>query len=185
MRRVVLVTVLISSVLLADSTSNRYGVIESLHSKESQKKIQDDLSKGLKKKEKYTKDIKEIISFMENFKMLSQQQRNEAKQFQKYVDTHIESVAACKNLENDFKVDIKNNISADEKTLYREEIQECKDDLADSTISYESAETFFNEALATLKNLKFKNKIAGKRYKVLESKLKSVNALVDYLNTTK
>ncbi len=183
MKKVVLITLLVSSLLLSD-TANRYGTTNSLHTDNSKAQIQEDLSKAIKNKEKFTKKVKEIVSFMENFKMLSKKQRQEAKQFQIYVNTHIESIASCKNLEDDFKLDEEKGISNDEKILYMEEIQECKDDLNSNTISYESAETFFNEALETLNRLKTKNKIAGKRYKRLQSSLAEVNALVDYLNTS-
>ena len=183
MKKIILTTVLLSSILLSDSSS-RYGVTKSLHTEDSKVQMQESLSNNIKKKEKVRKKIKEIVSFMENYKVLSKQQREEAKQFQIYVNTHIESIASCKNLEDDFKLDMKKGISNDEEMLYEEEIEECKDDLSSNTVSYESAETFFNEALETLNKLKTKNKIAGKRYKILQTSLEEVNALVDYLKTS-
>lgn len=183
MRKIILAVILVNSVLLSD-TSSRYGVTNSLHTKNSKAEMQEELTRAINSKEKFTKKVQEIVSFMENFKMLSEKQRQEAKQFQIYVNTHIESIASCKNLEDDFTTDIEKGISNDEKVLYREEIQECKDDLSSNTVSYESAENFFAEALETLKTLKTKNKIAGKRYKRLQASLAEMNALVDFLNTS-
>lgn len=180
MKKIIITVGLLSSILLANSSSP-YGTTDSLHTKEDKVEMKNTLNINKLKKEKVTKQIKEIVSFMENFKMLSSRQREEAKQFQIYVNTHIESVASCQNLEDDLQVDLKKGISDEEKSLYEEEIEECKEDLASSSISYEKAEGFFNQALETLKSLKTKNKIASKRYKRLEKSLKELNALVDYL----
>ena len=183
MKKIILAVILVNSILLSD-TSRGYGVTKSLHTDGSKAEMQENLSRAIKDKKRFTKKVQEIVSFMENFKMLSEKQRQEAKQFQIYVNTHIESIASCKNFEDDFKMDMEKGISNDEKELYIKEIKECKDDLSSNTISYESAEKFFSEALETLKKLKSKNKIAGKRYKRLQASLAEVNALVDYLNTS-
>jgi hypothetical protein len=180
MKSVLISIILLSNVLLAD-TSNRYGITNTLHSNSTKNNMQEELNDKLSKKTKYTKNIQQIVDFMENFKLLSSRQRKEARQFQLYVNSHIEAIASCQNLENDFKTDMKEGISPYEQTLYQEENDECKEDLGSSTVSYAIAKSFFNEALITLEKLKTKNKIAGKRYKRLQKSLKTTNALIEFL----
>jgi hypothetical protein len=183
MKKLILLSIIATNLLLANSSANRYGTTDSLHSSSSKSEMEEHLKEALSSKENFTKKIQEIVDFMDNFKMLSKKQREEAKQFQIYVNTHIKSIASCKNFQDEYEIDMKKGISKEEQELYEEEIQECEDDLSSNTLSYENAENFFNDALETLNQLKIKNKIAGKRYKRLQSSLNEANALVSYLNT--
>jgi len=179
-----MMTLMFSTMLLFCDSTSHYGVTSSLHKTESKNSMKENLNRALSNKTKFTKKIQEIVGFMENFKKLSEQQKEEAKQFQLYVNRHIESIASCKNLEDDFNVDMQEGISKEEEELYIDEIEECHEDLASNSISYTSAERFFNEALTTLNSLKIKNKMAAKRHKRLKKSLKEVSALVNYLKVS-
>jgi len=187
MKRVWILLLLVNVSLYAESTtSSRYGITQSIHSKETQQSVNEELVKKRQKENELTHKIKEIVDFMENFKLLSSKQRKEATQFQTYVNAHLASIASCKNLEEDFQMDLaKAPMSNEEIELYQEEIEECKSDLKESKVSYSQAKIFFDEALRTLNTLKVKNKLASKRYTRLQTSISEVSTMIEYLKSTR
>ncbi len=161
MKKVIIVLILLFSFIGADS------------------KLQNTLAS----KQKFEKRVNEMVPFMENFKQLELKQKESAELFQKYLNSHLEFIACCKNLEDDFKLDVKKGISNYQKRLYRKEIYNCKESLKSSTHLYEIIERIFNEGLETLNRLKSKNTIVKKRYKRLKQSLAELDALIDYLRT--
>ena len=187
MKRVWILLLLVEVSLYAESTaSSKYVGMTQIHSEKTQQSVKEELVKKRQKENELTHKIKEVVDFMANFKLLSSKQRKEATQFQIYVNAHLASIASCKNLEEDFQMDLaKAPISNEEIELYQWEIEECKSDLKESKVSYSQAKTFFDEALRTLNTLKIKNKLASKRYTRLQTSITEVSTMIEYLKSTR
>jgi hypothetical protein len=181
MKKIVILSILVSTLLLSDSTG-RFEIVGNSHSKKSREEINVNKQHRLQDKDRYLKNIKDITDFMDSVKSLSAKQRREAELFKVYVQTHISSVASCKNMEEEFQLDRNNGISNEEVEMYVAEIADCKKDLRKSMVTYQGATDFFNEAEQTLKTLKMKNRFAQKRYNRLKTQLEEINAFLEYVN---
>lgn len=169
----------LSSPTLANSSS--YGKIGSLHEDSTQ-----EYNKALASKEEIVKKIEEVISFMKQFNFYAKRHESEAIKFKIYVNAHIESIASCRNLEAQFEDErLTTNMSAFKTKLYKEEIEECFEDLDASTVSYSRAKSFFEGALTKLGQLKEQNEMASIRYSRNKKNLEEIIAAVDYWDSTR
>ena len=161
-----------------------YAIRTSTHANDVDR-IQAEMKEAENNVNTFTQELSNIVKFMDSYTKLSSKHEGEARSFTNYVRKHQKSVASCKTLELKLAKKIQNsNISERSIGIKERGIERCRSRLKKLTVTYENANSFFNNSLEKLNEIKEEYEGAADEYETIVSALNDAKASYAYLEST-